>query len=122
MALAFLLDENLPASLWRAIRRRNITATDTLDVVRVGEISDLPLSTSDEQILIWAEDAERILITQDKNTMPGHLENHLASGRHSPGVFMLRPACSIPSIIEFLELANEASMADEWQDRVTYVP
>ncbi len=122
MAIAYLLDENLPASLWRAIRRRNITSQNPLDVVRVGEPEDLPLSTDDETILRWIELADRILVTQDKSTMPGHLAHHLASKHHSPGIFMLRLGCSIPTVIEFLELASDASAPDEWRDRIAFVP
>ena len=122
MPLAFLLDENLPASLWRAIRRRNILAESPLEAVRVGEPDDLPLGIDDEAILRWAENTDRILVTRDKNTMPGHLSRHLESGRHCPGVFMLRQECSIPIVLEFLELASEASDAKEWWDRIAFVP
>ncbi|MCE9552514.1 MAG: DUF5615 family PIN-like protein [Planctomycetes bacterium] len=122
MAIAYLLDENLPSSLWRALRRRNMMAENPLDVVRVGEPDDLPFSSDDEAILRWAESANRVLVTQDKNTMTHHLSSHLESGRHCPGVFMLRPGCSIPTVIEFLELASEASSPVEWHDRIAFVP
>jgi len=122
MPIAYLLDENLPSSLWRAIRRRNIVAQHPLDAVRVGEPDDLPFRSDDEALLRWAESADRILVTLDKNTMPGHLSSHLASGRHCPGVFMLRPGCSIPMVIDFLELASEASTPDEWCDQIAFVP
>lgn len=122
MAIAYLLDENVPSSLWRAIRRRNITAENPLDAVRVGEPDDLPFSSDDAAILRWAQSTNRILVTLDKSTMPDHLSNRLKSGQHCPGVFMLRPGCSIPMVLEFLELAAEASEADEWRDRIAFVP
>jgi hypothetical protein len=37
----------------------------------------------------------------DEHTMPKHLANHLAAGRRSPGVFLVRTA-PLVEIVEFL--------------------
>ena len=68
MPVTFLLDENVPGRIWRAIQRHNEDSVDILDVVRVGQPDDLPLSADDRSILLWAERQGRILITEDKNT------------------------------------------------------
>jgi len=122
MALAFLLDENLPDRVYRAIVRHNHAGEEEVDVVRVGDPEDLPLSVDDRAILAWAERENRILVTEDENTMPGHLQAHLDAGRHSPGVFLVRPGTSIPELLEFLILVAHASRPEEWQDRVRFVP
>lgn len=122
MALAFLLDENVPARLWRAIQRHNSSSRETLDVMRGGEPADLPLSADDAAILLWAEREDRILVTEDKQTLAGHLERHLQSGRHSPGVFMIRPGTRVGELLDFLVLAAYASQSEEWRDRVVFIP
>ena len=122
MPLAFLLDENLPGRLFRAIQRHNLGGGDPIDAVRVGSSSDLPLGSDDPTILRWAESEDRIVVSEDKNTMPGHLGEHLAAGHHSPGVFLIRPGASVPTIVEFLVLVAYASEPHEWRDRIEYIP
>jgi hypothetical protein len=122
MPLRFLVDENVPGRIHRAIQRHNHSGKDLLDVVRVGEPDDLPISTDDSAILVWAENASRILITEDKSTMLGHLQQHLARGRSSPGVFLIRPGTTVPSLIEFLVLVAWVSDPTEWADRIEFVP
>lgn len=122
MPIRFLLDEHLRGPLWRAIQRHNARGEDPLDVVRVGDSPDLPLSADDPTVLAWAEREHRILVTCDKNTIPTHLEAHLDGGHHSSGVFMLRPMWSVRTVVEFLVLVAHASEDHEWQDRVVYAP
>lgn len=122
MPLTFLLDENLPSRLWRAIQRHNENNVDILDVVRVGQFDDLPFSTDDPSILRWVERKGRILITEDKSTMPAHLAAHLNEGHHCPGVFMVRPGTRVPDLLEFLLLVAYASQSVEWEDRIEYIP
>jgi hypothetical protein len=85
--LRFLLDEHLRGVLWLAILRHNAQGGLPIDATRVGDPPDLPLGSSDPDILLWAQREDRILITQDVHTMPGFLAGHLQSGQHSPGVF-----------------------------------
>jgi hypothetical protein len=122
MALAFLLDENIPARIWRAIQRHNQDQADRLDVVCVGQPHDLLFSSDDATVLLWAERRNRLLITEDKSTMATHLKAHLAEGNHCPGVFMVRPGARVPELVEFLVLVAYASEPAEWQDRIEYIP
>ena len=57
MALAYLLDENLRGPLWRAIELHNRRGSLPLDAIRVGDPDELPLSTTDAEILAWADRA-----------------------------------------------------------------
>jgi uncharacterized protein DUF5615 len=121
MPLKYLFDEHLRGPLWRAVRRYNIGRDEVLDVVRVGDPSDLPLEVDDPTILRWTEREERILVTFDRHTMPIHLADHLAAGRHCPGIFMLPIDSAIQSVINFLVLAAYASQPQEWLDRIEYL-
>ena len=46
----------------------------------------------------------RILVSDDRRTMPAHLVAHLHAGHHSPGVFILHRHRTIPGVIDALVL------------------
>jgi hypothetical protein len=85
-------------------------------------LEHLPLGIGDPDLLLWAEREQRILVTHDPDTMPAHLADHLAAGRHSPGVFMVRRHSTLPQIVSFLRDAAYASEPPEWQDRIQFIP
>lgn len=122
MAIAFLLDENVPARVWRAIQRHNVSGEFPIDVVRIGEPADLSLSADDPAVLLWTEREGHILVTENRSTMPVHLTAHLQAGHRSPGVFLIRRGIGVPDLLEFLVLVAYASKPEEWQDRIEYVP
>ena len=122
MPLRFVLDENQRGPLWRAVIRHNQAGSYPLDVVRVGDSLDLPLGSTDPDILLWCERGDRILVSFDKTTMAGHLTNHLQTGHHSPGIFLLRRASRLSLIVAHLALVTHASDAWEWQDRIEFIP
>src|SRR3954453_6324879 len=99
MPIAFGLDENARGPLWHAIQRHNQGGIYPLDALRVGDLPDLPLRASDPEILSWAEQAGRILLTYDESSMPGPLADHLRTGRHSPGVLIIRQKPSLREIV-----------------------
>jgi len=119
--MRFLLDENVSGRLRHAIRRHNVGGALPIDVISVGDSPDLPLESADEVILAWAERDGRILVTNDRRTLPTHLAAHLAAGRHSPGIFTIRRGARIGPLVEFLVAAAHASEPHEWEDRITFV-
>jgi hypothetical protein len=84
MALRYLLDEERRGEIGRAILHHNAHALDPIDVVRVGDRLDLPLSTADSKILAWAELAGRVRISRDRRTMIAELSAHLQAGHNAP--------------------------------------
>jgi hypothetical protein len=122
MPLRYLLDENVREILWRAIQRRNIREISPVDVVRVGDVSGLALGSPDAEILLWAEGADRILISRDSRSLGKVLCEHLAVGRHCPGIFLVRRQVRTQSILDFIFEAANSSNPSEWQDRIEYIP
>jgi len=120
--LQFLLDEHLRGPLWSAIQRHNLRGGLPVDAVCVGDSPDLPLGSNDRTLLAWAEEHGRILVTEDKHTMPGHLADHLGAGRMSPGVLVIRAGSTLPRVLEFLELIAHAGEAVDYAKGVTFVP
>jgi hypothetical protein len=122
MPLRFLLDEHLRGLLWRAILRHNAAGHHPLDVLRVGDPADLPLGTLDPALLLWIEREQRILLTLDHDTMPGHLTDHLQQGHHVLGIFIIKRQSSIPDVVDYLVLAAHAGNPDDYRDQVNFIP
>lgn len=122
MPLRFLLDENLRGDLWGALKDHNARGQYPVDTMRVGDSPAPPLGSSDADLLLWAEQEGRILVTLDKNTMPGHLRKHLQGGRHSPGVFLVRLSSTVGEVVFYLAAAAYASDPVDWLDRFVYIP
>ncbi|MCI0361759.1 MAG: DUF5615 family PIN-like protein [Planctomycetaceae bacterium] len=122
MAIRFLLDENFRwGALWHAILRQ-AESNVPIDVVRVADIPELPPGTPDPQILAWAETHGRLVVSLDKATMPTALLEHVASGRTSPGVVLLRGGLTIPAVVELLVFISHASTPDEWLNDYRWIP
>ncbi len=122
MPLLYVLDENVPAALGKAIQNHNVAAVDSVDVVSVGYRQDLPLGIDDPDLLLWAEREGRILVTRDEHSIPYHLAAHLAAGHHSPGIFMIRRRSAIPQLLFMLVLAAYAGDPSHYKDRIEYIP
>ena len=122
MALRYLLDENARGVLWHAIVRHNTTSAEPLDVVCVGDVDDLPLASSDPDILRWAEREGRLLVTSDYHTMPAYLIDLLRAGGHLPGMFLIRRRSRIRDLVVWLALAAQSGDDDQWSDQVFYIP
>jgi hypothetical protein len=122
MALAYVLDEHLRGELRQAILSHNVKGAYPVDAVCVGEPLDLPLGSTDPEVLLWGERYSRILVTRDERTMKTHLADHLSHGHHSPGVFLIRKGSTIPEVVSFLAAAAYASEAADWHDLWAYIP
>ena len=118
MALNYLIDENVNPIYPNQIKQRE---PDILIKV-VGEPETPPKSTLDPEILCWCEDNKFVLVTNNRTSMPVHLTDHIALGRHVPGIFILNPNLSVGENLEELILAALASEEDEYQDRLVYLP
>jgi hypothetical protein len=118
MKIRFLLDENLSPRIKAAVLRHD----PAVDILRVGDETAPSLATSDPDILIYLESAQRLLVSDNRSTIPAHLAVHLAEGRHHWGIVWLRGAQNIGQIAESLYLIWSASEAEEWQDRTDWLP
>jgi hypothetical protein len=123
MPLAYVLDEHLRGGgLWQAILQHNASGGLFLDVVRVGDPPDLPLGRLDPDVLLWAESEGRILVSNDHQSLAGHLADHLSTGHHSPGILLLRPASSIPDLVDALFLRAYAGFPADFADQARFIP
>jgi hypothetical protein len=122
MPLRFLIDENLRRPLWSALQRHNSMGVLTVDAVRVGDLPELPLGAGDDVILQWCEQEARILVSVDYRTMPLRCADRLASGRHYPGVLLLRRGQSLNDIVDALVLIAHVGRDADYADLIRFVP
>jgi hypothetical protein len=114
----FLGDEHIPVALLHAIRGRE----PAIDFRLVGQSAAPPKGTSDPQLLLSGEAAGQALITMDKSTMIPHISQHIAGGHHTWGVFILKQGLATVKYVDDLFLVWVASEAEDWRDRVEYLP
>lgn len=118
MSVRYLLDEHVPPLLQRELVRRD----PTLTVWIVGGPGSPPISSRDPAILEWCEEHDFGLVTNNRRTMPRHLAEHLARGRHSPGIFILNSGMTISQTVEELVLISETAIEGEHRDGIWYLP
>lgn len=116
--IQYLLDENLGFRLRKALRN----AAPQITAWCVGDAGAPGLGTKDPAILHWCEANDFILVTDNRRSMPVHLQDHIAGGGHVPGIFVLSPELSTGETVDELLLIWEASLPDEYQDQIRYLP
>ena len=80
------------------------------------------LEADDPAVLIWAAENNRILLTQDRATMPDFAYERILTGQKMPGIFVINDSTPIRNSIDELLLLNECSQQEEWLDLVLYLP
>jgi hypothetical protein len=75
----------------------------------------------DSAVLRLSAETGRVLVSQDRRTMPAHFVEYV-SAANSSGVILLREAISIGVAIEELVLISTASEAEEWINRLAWIP
>ena len=118
MKLRFLLDENASRAHLQAIRQLD----PGIDVLRVGDASAPARGTLDPEILLYCDAEQRALRTRNRESMPVHIADHLAQGRHHWGVFRLRSGYGHGEYAAAIHLLWSASDAEEWIDCDEYIP
>lgn len=98
--IKFLLDEDVNPRLRKALK----SYSEELVVWRVGDVGAPSLGTLDPDILLWCEAKDFCLVTNNRATMPAHLGDHLANGRHIPGILTFNPNQRIGETAEELAL------------------
>ena len=80
------------------------------------------LGADDPTVLEWAAREGRILLTDDRATMPEFTYRRIQAGRPMPGVFVLNDRLSTRQAIEEIVLLASKSEASEWAGIVLDLP
>ena len=116
--IKYLLDENINPLYLDQLRRRR----PDLSFRAVGEINTPAKGTLDPDILLWCEEHDYILVTNNRRSMPVHLLDHLAGNHHCPGIFILGSNQGIGETIDELILIADVSLDNEYQDQIIHLP
>lgn len=115
--LRLATDADVHGAIIRGIRRR----LPELELVRTQEV--LPEGTPDQNILAWAANENRVLITNDRNTMVGFAYQRVAAGEAMPGLIVTTNEESIGATINDIEIIAECISAEEFSRRlVIFLP
>jgi hypothetical protein len=114
--LRLLIDQDLDQDILRALIRR----IPQLDAVTAFEIG--MSEASDPQLLVWAAQESRVIVTHDRRTMPLHAADLMAEGKHIAGLFVVPRRLSLHQVIADLELMITCSERDEWMNVIRYLP
>lgn len=115
MKIRFQADADLNQIILLAAVRRE-PAIDFQTAVS-GNLAGL----SDTEVLALAAREGRLLVTHDHKTMPRYFSEFIATGT-SPGVLIVPQHVSVASVVEDLILIWLATEAEEWIDRICYLP
>lgn len=114
--LRLLADENFNGDIIRGVLLRQ----PGFDMLRV---QDTGLAGADDpDILAWAAENNRIILTHDRATMADYAYQRIAMGESMPGVFVLNDRLPIGQAIEELLLMVVCSDQAEWSSLVVYLP
>lgn len=76
----------------------------------------------DIEVLRRCAEEDRIFISHDENTMSAAFHVFLAAGNRSPGLLLVPQDVPIGRAIESLVLVWVATDAEEWVDRIAWLP
>lgn len=114
--LRLATDEHIDRALIRGLLLRQ----PNLDIVRVQEAG--LLGANDRDILAWTASDGRILITHDRNSIPGFAYERIRAGENMPGVPIVDDQLPLGKAIDELLILAVCSKDEEWRDRMVYVP
>ena len=110
-------DADVHGEIVRGLRRRR----PAIDLVRAQDA--LPEGTPDHEVLAWAAAENRILVSNDRNTMVGFAYQRAAAGELVPGVIATTNEQSIGSAIDDILLLAEYMSEEEIRGRaVVFLP
>ena len=114
--MLLLTDENFNGAILRGLVRR----LPELDIVRVQDVG--LIHTDDPDILEWAANEGRILLTHDVATITMYAYERVNQGLPMVGVVEVIATAPIGKIINDLELFICCSQHDEYEGQILFIP
>ncbi len=116
MKVRFLADADLNKAIVTGVLRRE-PSLDFLTAHAAGL-----RGMKDPAVLALAAQQQRVLVSHDVGTMPGHFRKFREAGNSCCGVFLIRQSLDIGTAIEELLLIWLVSAASEWNNRLEWLP
>ncbi len=110
-------DADVHGDIIRGLRRRR----PDLDLIRAQDA--IPEDTPDPAVLAWAASENRVLITNDRNTMVGFAHQRAGAGEPMPGLIATTNEQSLGEAIDDILVIAELMAEDEVRAQVVlYLP
>lgn len=114
--LKLATDEDFSGPLLAAL----IRVEPALDIVRA---IDFGLGGQDDvELLEWAAQTERVLLTRDANTMTNFAISRVSAGQRMPGLFVVTQQHISRELIEQLVLYMVAAGPGDYEGQLVYFP
>jgi predicted nuclease of predicted toxin-antitoxin system len=114
--IKLVTDENFDGAIVRGLLRR----MPDVDLVRAQDVG--LAQTPDPVILAWAAGQQRVLLTHDRETIPGFAYNRVRVGEPMAGVFLVSDHMSRGLAIDQLLLAIQCLNPEDCKDQVHHFP
>ncbi|HSB10910.1 MAG TPA: DUF5615 family PIN-like protein [Blastocatellia bacterium] len=114
--LRLLIDQDLDQDILPGLLRC-VPDLDAVTAYQVGKAE-----ASDPDLLAWAAEAGRVLVTHDRRTMPAYAARRVAAGNDIAGVLVVSRRIPIGTAIAELEIVVLCSEPEEWTNLVLHVP
>jgi Domain of unknown function (DUF5615) len=115
-ALRLLIDENLDHRILRGLKLR----LPSLDYI-IAQATELK-GVDDLELLAWAAEHDRVLVTHDLKTIPRYAYERVEAGRSMPGVIAVPDDLPVGQAIEEMVIIIECCAATEFKNAVFYLP
>jgi hypothetical protein len=114
--IRLLSDENFNGNIVRGLFLRQ----PNLDLLRVQDVN--LLNVDDPEILEWAANNNRILLTHDRATMPDFAYERLSRNQSMAGMFVVSDRIAVRQAIDDLLLIVDVTEQTEWKSQILYLP
>lgn len=112
----FLADNDVKDAIVDGVLRREPAAEFRL--ARDEGVADKP----DPEVLEFAATHGLIVVSHDESTMTDHAADRIRAGLPMPGLLVVPQSPPVRPVIDDLVMIWSASEAEEWVDRVEFLP
>ncbi|MDQ3005872.1 MAG: DUF5615 family PIN-like protein [Chloroflexota bacterium] len=114
--LLLVADENFNNDILRGLLRRN----PSLDIVRIQDVG--LTHATDPEVLEWAAQENRVLLTHDQNTVTKFAYQRAIEGKPMPGVIEVNRSVPMSVAIDDILLLAVVSESGELEGQIVYLP
>jgi hypothetical protein len=123
MQLRYVLDENCCSrSFIKALLKHNAArGAAAVDFVYIGGPHAPPKGTADLELVRWAADHGRIVVSRDRKTLIAAHSQYVNAGNPTPGLLILGRWLMTAEIVDWLDLLSEQNPAS-FASSVQFLP
>lgn len=114
--LKYAVDEDFNHEIVRGLERRDAS----LDILTIQDAG--LLEAHDRDVLAWAAQEGRVLLTHDVRTTPSYAAERLRNGQAMPGTVLVPQLLPIGRAIDDLFLLAQYSEANEYEGMILRLP